>query len=1062
MQTPQAPASILLIEDDPDDQLLINDMFRRHALARHFRLDIVDGAEPARRSIARHHYAACLVDYRLGAESGLELIRDQSRRIDAPPMIMLTGVNDDSVDHRAQAAGAADYLVKADLRADELERVLRYVIERHRMTREIAVREAHYRALFEANPLPMWVFDPISLAIRAVNEAAIKQYGWSREEFMKLRISDLRRADEVPKLLDFLALPEASVDRAMGVWEHCRKDGSLLQVEVTGRQIQFEGASARLVLALDVTKRLDAERSVRESAATLHKVLNDVSDGLMVIDANRQVMFANRAMTQLLGSNLEEIQGQPAPAQLMGDAGELELRDVFETRHHVLLSEAETQWNGAPARVITIRDLSERHAHEQQLHLLSRAIEANSAGVVIADARAAGMPLTYVNAAFQRITGYSAAEVLGRNCRFLQGDDREQPGLVALRKAIENGTPVIVELRNYRKDGSLFWNQLSLSPVLDSEGKIGHFIGIQNDVTEQKRLESERNYLLTHDPVTRLPKHMGAEGRLEVLLEEVRRQHGARLAVVIVDLDGFHTVNDTMGYAMGDEALKQTAERLRDCAGPHAEVLRYAADEFLVAIPAIDEDLLVLGTRFCECIAEPMPISVHATLYLTASVGVSGFPDAGNSIIELTRQADLAMNRAKRSGRNCAFVFSAELSEALSDRLMLGGRMRQALVRNEFVLHFQPQVNTLDGSVIGLEALVRWNSPELGLLPPRRFIPVAEDNGMILHLGAWVLRSACRQLRAWIDQGLSGFLVSVNVSAAQMQRPDFVSSVRAIIEETGIEPAMLELELTESVLMDHAERAILQMTELKQLGIRLAIDDFGVGYSSLSYLRRFPIDKLKIDQAFIRNLAHDDRDAALVRAMIAMGHHLGMLIVAEGVEEASQYGYLKRHHCDQCQGHWFSEPVPAAKIPELLNRRFLLPWRVGDQEQEQTLLLLDDEDNIRRALTRLLRRDGYKILSAGSAAEAFELLATNRVQVIISDQRMPGMSGTEFLSRVKAMYPDTIRMVLSGYTDLATVTEAINRGAIYKFLTKPWDDDALRQQVQEAFRRYQPGIERDD
>jgi CheY-like chemotaxis protein len=293
------------------------------------------------------------------------------------------------------------------------------------------------------------------------------------------------------------------------------------------------------------------------------------------------------------------------------------------------------------------------------------------------------------------------------------------------------------------------------------------------------------------------------------------------------------------------------------------------------------------------------------------------------------------------------------------------------------------------------------------------------------------------------------------VSAAQAQRASFVDDVRRILEETGVAPGMLELEITESVLMENADRAVAQMQQLKALGLRLALDDFGKGYSSLSYLRRFPIDKLKIDQAFIENIATEGNDAALVRAMISMGHHLGMRVVAEGVETAAQSGYLRRSHCDEFQGFFYSPPVSAQAVPELLRRRYLGPAQTAEPAPERTLLLLDDEDNILRALVRLFRRDGYRVLACASAGAAFELLATQPVQVILSDQRMPGISGTEFLSEVKLLYPDTVRMVLSGYTDLASVTDAINRGAIYKFLTKPWDDAELRAQVLEAFRRYE-------
>lgn len=700
----------------------------------------------------------------------------------------------------------------------------------------------------------------------------------------------------------------------------------------------------------------------------------------------------------------------------------------------------------------------------QQLLMLRHAVESGQVGMMIADAKQPNYPIQYVNPAFERITGYPASEAIGKGLLFLHDKDWDRGSLdrvAGYLADLHDGTEV---LKSYRKNGTLFWSKLSVSPVSESGGSISHFAVTMADITEQKDLETERRFLADHDSVTGLPKYAGSEARIEELISRTNSaeacEKNLRMALFFLDLDNFNTINDTMGFAMGDETLRLIGERLRQAAGPDAEVVRYASDEFLIAMGGIqpEADLTKLAFSFCEIVGEPLIVSPNTTLYLSASVGASAFPDTGSSALELTRQAEIANNRAKRGGRNSAFVFGHDLQEALGDRMALGSRMRDALLDGEFVLHYQPQVNAQDGALSSVEALIRWNSPEFGLLPPRRFIPIAEDCGMIQQLGAWVLRTACEQLRKWMDSGLSGFTVSINVSALQLQRPDFVEDVRRAIVETGVDASMLELELTESVLMGNADQAVKKMVELKKLGIHLALDDFGIGYSSLSYLRRFPIDKLKIDQSFIMNIAHEGNDAALVRAMISMGHHLGLSVVAEGIETAAQLGYLRRNHCDAFQGHLFAPAMAADQVSDLIRRRLLMPSIQPEEAEARTLLILDDEDNIRRSLMRLLRRDGYHILDAASAPEAFELLATHQVQVIISDQRMPCISGTQFLSQVKEMYPDTIRMVLSGFTDLASVTDAINQGAIYKFLTKPWDDEGLRAQVLDAFRRHEAPV----
>ena len=1049
---------LLLIEDDPDDQWLFQDLLSRIGGGETYRVELATTYDEALSALARHEHDIGIVDYLLGADTGIDLLNATAADPLRPPLILLTGHGSAEVDRGALAAGAADFLVKASLDGGRLERSLRYVLAQHRLTQRLLERERNFAVIFDASPMPLWVYDDETLKILEVNEAALALYGYGREEFLRLKITDLRAEADVPDFIRYLDEHRDTTDNLQaGIWRHQRKDSSPVHVEIVRSQIHIGGRHQRLVAATDVSVRLHAERVLQESETALRQVLHDVSDGLMVTDMQNLVRVANPALCVLLGQPESELIGRPAPKALSDSAeSSIELMDGFGAVHDIDLRAAESSWKGAAARVLTLRDVTAQRASERQLRLLRRAVESSKDGIIIVDLRAPDQPIRYVNAGFERITGYRSDDVVGRNCRFLQGEDRLQPEIETVGRAIAERQDCEVVLRNYRKDGSLFWNRLMLSPVPDESGKVTHYIGVQTDITAQKVMEAEHQYLATHDPLTRLLRFAGSEARIEALLAQARERK-RRMVVISVDLDGFHSVNDTMGFAVGDAALRLVADRLRAASGPECEVMRYAGEEFVIAIGDVDPaaDLTQLATRYCECIAEPMPISQLATLYLTASVGVSAFPDSGQTVLDLTRQADTATKRAKRNGRNGVYVFSNELSDALSDRLALGGRLREALARDEFLLYYQPQVDAQNGNVVGLEALVRWSSPEFGLLLPNRFIPVAEDNGMILHLGAWVLRTACRQLRAWIDSGLSGFQVSVNVSAAQMQRPNFVADVGRILSETGIDPGMLQLELTESVLMDNAERSAIQMRQLNKLGVRIALDDFGVGYSSLSYLRRFPIHKLKIDQSFIANITQDGKGAALVRAMISIGHHLGMRVVAEGVETAAQSSYLLRNHCDELQGFHFSEALPASKIPELLRHRYQTRDEKVHQEPRRTLLLLDDDENILRSLIRLFRRENYQVLSASNATRAFELLATHSVQVVMSDQRMPGISGTEFLSQVKALYPETMRIVLSGYTDLASVTDAINRGAIYKFLTKPWDDDALCDQVQEAFRQFE-------
>ncbi|MEO5561194.1 MAG: EAL domain-containing protein, partial [Dokdonella sp.] len=366
----------------------------------------------------------------------------------------------------------------------------------------------------------------------------------------------------------------------------------------------------------------------------------------------------------------------------------------------------------------------------------------------------------------------------------------------------------------------------------------------------------------------------------------------------------------------------------------------------------------------------------------------------------------------------------------------------------------------ISGEIVGAESLIRWQHPDKGLLPPTAFIELAEETGLILPIGAWVIDTVCAQQAMWIASGCRVVPIAVNVSSIQLGGTHFLNTVRAALSKHGISSKLVDIELTESALMNDAAEATGVLQGLRKLGCGLALDDFGTGYSSPAYLKRFAFDSVKIDRSFITDITRNAGDAAIATAIIAMAHSLHLKVVAEGVETLGQFNYLRAHGCDQFQGFFFSPPVAEHVFASDLrsSRRMQLP--VPAPDDQRTLLLVDDEPHISAALSRMLRRDGYRILVASGGLEALEMLAINPIQVIISDQRMPQMSGTEFLETVRQMYPDTIRMILSGYTDLQVVTESVNRGAVSKFLTKPWDDDQLRQHVRDAFQRFPTKVAR--
>ena len=421
--------------------------------------------------------------------------------------------------------------------------------------------------------------------------------------------------------------------------------------------------------------------------------------------------------------------------------------------------------------------------------------------------------------------------------------------------------------------------------------------------------------------------------------------------------------------------------------------------------------------------------------------------------ISLRRKAEQALRRVKEEGLDAVGHYSSRPARPPTGD-GFAGRLVEALDKDEFRLVYQPLVSASDGGLTGFGALLRWQT-DTGLLRPNRFMDIVERVGLSARLGEWVTETAVRQLADWRAQGLDYLGMSVHLAGSMLAQGDCTDRIGELLHRHGVPGSAMEFEISENVLALDARQVFDTLKGLQALGATLTVQDFGLGGLSFAALAQYPLDRLKIDRSFIRNVASDTRSAAIVRGIIAMGHRLGMKVTAKGVENEGELGFLRRNHCDFFQGYIFSEPLPADQLDELVRKRFLLPSAFAATRPERTLLLLDDEENVLRSLVRLFRRDGYTILTANSVRQAFDLLASNTVQVIVSDQRMPDMSGTEFLGRVRDLHPDTIRMVLSGYTDVTTITEAINRGAIYRFLTKPWNDEELREHIHAAFRAYE-------
>ena len=674
------------------------------------------------------------------------------------------------------------------------------------------------------------------------------------------------------------------------------------------------------------------------------------------------------------------------------------------------------------------------------------------------------------NRACEELTGINAAAMLGRDEPWRAFYDHKRPVLADIvidgvqeHTALHyttfdksNFIPEGLQAEGWYKnlngmDRYIFFNA---APIRNGKGELLAAIQTLEDITERKRYEEQLEYQANHDGLTDLPNHNLLTDRIrQALLISLRNNQ--EVAVFLIDLDNFKFINDSLGHDIGDILLKIVAERLTGCVRSGDTVARQGGDEFVIVIssPDVSDNAIQIAGKILETMALPVHINDHE-LFVTCSIGISISPRDGEDVQTLIKHADVAMYRAKDQGRNTFRFFTSEMNSRSLARVSMEKHLRRALENDEFLVYYQPKVCLHSGHITGMEALVRWQSPELGMTSPDNFIHLAEETGLIEPIGEWVLRTACVQNKAWQDAGLSPLTVAVNLSARQLRQYNISAIIESVLRETALDPGFLEIEITESMVMHDVERVTAILNEMKGIGISLTMDDFGTGYSSLSYLKRFPFDKLKIDQSFVRGITCDPHNAAIARAIIAMAHSLHLKVVAEGVETEGQLNYLRSHSCDEMQGFYISRPVPATDFECLLHEK-RPPALANASCPEQTLLVVDDEKNVASALQRLFQLDGYHVLTAESANEGFELLASNHVSIVISDQRMPVMNGTEFLSRVKELYPDIVRIMLTAHADLDSVTDAINNGAVYKFLNKPWDDDVIRNKVKEAFTYYE-------
>jgi len=566
----------------------------------------------------------------------------------------------------------------------------------------------------------------------------------------------------------------------------------------------------------------------------------------------------------------------------------------------------------------------------KQLQIYANAFESSGEAIIITDRE---NRIINVNAAFTSDTGYSLEEAVGKDPRFLASGLTPEKTYQELWSGLNNKGFWQGELWDQRKNGHVYPKWISISALRDDEGAVLFYIASFTDITERKENEARIEHLAHHDILTGLHNRFDLENRLEQVIATSNREQ-QQLAVLFIDLDRFKNINDSLGHHMGDQLLVEVAKRLKKCARDSDIVARLGGDEFVIVLTAINDSsqAAFVADKIIKHITKPYNIDGHE-MNSSPSIGISIYPDDGANVSELMRTADVAMYHAKDQGRNTYQYFTESMLVAANKRMQIERELRAALNSEQLLLYYQPQVNSVDMNVVSMEALIRWNRPEQGMIPPGTFIPIAEEAGFIHELGHWVIDEACRQLAAWKSAGIHGLRIAINLSVRQLQSESLFDEIKAILSKHQIQGNELEFEITETAAMSEPERAVQQLEALRKLGIRLSIDDFGTGYSSLAYLKRLPIQALKLDHSFVRDIEVDPNDAAICVATIALAHNLGLTIVGEGVETEAQRDFLLHHECDYLQGYYFAKPMPPEDMTKFISEKKIILKNESTEEQ---------------------------------------------------------------------------------------------------------------------------------
>ncbi len=1024
-----------------------------------------------------------VAEYRMPQWDGLEVLRQVQSVYPNLPVILVCGAVGEDAAVFAIKQGARDCISKQQV-PDRLAPSVRNEMTRLAQARaweqpvaitvacgdpaqehQLRLMQAMTRKMFDASPIASCMALPHA-AITRVNKKFIALTGYSSDELLGHTINELglRVDDELGKQMVTRLRLDTEIDGLE--FNLRRKNGSIRRVLMSSTSILIDGQDQILYSLANVTElraALDESRIVRQA-------LGAISQGVLVSGADRLTLSVNGAFETMTGYTESELIGLPCtilqgpdsnPATVQAMRNALRNGQAFNGEILNYRKDGSTFWNDlsiSPIRndagelthfVGIQRNVTEQRAQQTQLSLAAQVFAQSREAIVIVNANDR---IVMVNQAFHEITGFADDQVIGKRISDFRSPSVSADEVHEQQVVVASGGVWKGESIGRRSDGSDFPLSLSIAVVRDANDEICNYVRIFSDISAEHQANERIARLQHFDSLTGLPNRTLLADRCNHDIHIATRENKS-VAMMMLGVDNFKNVNQSLGQGVGDKLLKKLAARLANAVREQDTVARVGGDEFVLVLPGDSaEGADVLCARLLQIVARPFEVN-NTEVSVTASIGIAIFPPDGLDFETLMSAAQTAMREAKLRGQGQQRFFNSEMFQHNKEQPLLGNALHHAIGGQQLHLAYQPFVDLRTGSIGGMEALLRWNHPELGAVSPARFIPVAERTGSIVRIGEWVLRQACQDIRHWQAMGLNVPPVSVNLSPLQFRDPRLFDSIERTLREFEVDPAMICLELTEGAVMEDVPRSEALMQKLKAMGLRLSLDDFGTGYSSLSYLKLFPFDKVKIDQSFVRGVHANAQDAVIVKVVISMAHGLGLQVIAEGVETELQCEFMRANVCDEIQGYFFSRPVPSVDLEKMLREDHRLPAHlIRDQKKARSLLLVDDDPNVLSSLKRLLRPDGYEISCAASGPEGLKLLEQHPVDIIVADQRMPGMSGVEFLREAKRLYPQTVRIVLSGHTELQSVTDAINEGAVYRFLTKPWDDDQLRGFIEQAFR----------